>query len=126
MSSYWADRDTSAANLHLLEQSGIWKQWDDEALPMGGGGTGRAGCHKQVTETLQNALHSSNVVILLGSGASFSARNHFGPNAPGMKDLWIGVQAGSEARQPGYFANLVNEFFGSEAAAQKEGIEKLL
>ncbi|MGY9033567.1 MAG: hypothetical protein ACKVIA_15240, partial [Rhodobacterales bacterium] len=46
-----------------------------------------------VEEALIEGLPSTNVVVLLGSGASFSAKNFGGPNAPGMGDLWHAVRA---------------------------------
>lgn len=79
--------------LRLLTREGKWLRWGGENEdPEDPSRKPRAGCKEKVEEVLLAALHSTNVVVLLGSGASFSARNDGGPNAPGMADLWHAVR----------------------------------
>ncbi|MCT4558258.1 MAG: SIR2 family protein [Pelagimonas sp.] len=83
----------------------------------------KAGCKDQVEEALLAALHSTNVVVLLGSGASFSARNDGGPNAPGMWHLWEAVKNGcGEA----VFNDIAKSVIGHVPTDGEENIEALL
>ena len=79
--------------LRQLTREGNWLRWEGEKEDPGDPSKKpKAGCKEQVEEALLAALHSTNVVVLLGSGASFSAKNEGGPNAPGMGDLWHAVR----------------------------------
>jgi len=79
--------------LRLLTRNSKWLRWQGEKEdPKDPSKKPKAGCKDQVEEALLAALHSTNVVVLLGSGASFSAKNDGGPNAPGMGDLWHAVR----------------------------------
>lgn len=79
--------------LRLLTRDGKWLRWEEEQEdPNDPNKKPKTGCKDQVEEALQAALHSTNVVVLLGSGASFSAKNDGGPNAPSMGDLWHAVR----------------------------------
>jgi hypothetical protein len=95
--------------------NGQWREWSDEVpddakdqQPQ------RFGARKQISDALQHALHSTNVMVLLGSGASFGARNRSGTRAPSMRDLWIAVRDAYEVVVPGGFATLVKDLFGAE------------
>lgn len=80
--------------LRLLTRNGKWLAWkDEEPDPLDAASKRVAGCREQVEEALLTALHSTNVVVLLGSGASFCAKNSTGLNAPSMGDLWHAVRA---------------------------------
>lgn len=95
LTNYWNGEPVGKKELlRLLTRGGKWLRWEEEkADPNDPTKKPKAGCKDQVEEALIEALHSTNVVVLLGSGASFSAKNFGGPNAPGMGDLWHAVRA---------------------------------
>jgi hypothetical protein len=110
--------------LRLLTRDGKWLRWEgekedhDDATKKP-----KPGCKDQVEEALLAALHSTNVVVLLGSGASFSAKNYGGPNAPGMWHLWEAVKTGcGEAA----FNEVAQSVIGHVPAEGEENIEALL
>jgi hypothetical protein len=94
MNDYWDSFPRGDANLlRLLTREGTWLRWKGENEdPEDPSKKPKAGCKEQVEEALLAALHSTNVVVLLGSGASFSAKNEEGPSAPSMGDLWHAVR----------------------------------
>jgi hypothetical protein len=96
MGTYWqAQNNGSADNIRLLTRDATWLAWNDHEPDDEAPNSKRIpGCRTAVNDALQSALHSTNVVILLGSGASFFAKNSSSQNAPGMADLWHGVRAG--------------------------------
>ncbi|ABL71122.1 SIR2 family protein [Paracoccus denitrificans] len=133
MTSYWNGRQARPDNLRLLTHEGAWKAWADAEEPMPADPEHRLrGCRSIVTQALQDVLHSTNVIILLGSGASFCARNTTGPNAPGMRDLWVGVRAACEAHRAGEFDAVVRALVGTAPGVDPDGnpktgnIERLL
>lgn len=100
MANYWESNPEGRKELlRLLTREGKWLRWEgEEEDPNDPSKNPKAGCKNQVEEALLAALHSTNVVVLLGSGASFSAKNAGGPKAPSMGDLWHSVRdAVSEA-----------------------------
>lgn len=110
--------------LRLLTREGRWQRWEGEKEdPEDPRKKPKAGCKGQVEETLLAALHSTNVVVLLGSGASFSAKNEGGPNAPGMWHLWQAVkdEFGKDA-----FNEIASSVIGHVPAKGEENIEALL
>lgn len=123
--SHWNGRKGEASNLRLLMANGQWREWADE-LPSEGEGTQtqKSGARKPIIDALQQALHSTNVMVLLGSGASFSANNATGAAAPSMKDLWIAVCDAYEAILPGKFNGLVKHLFGVEPGIGTDGKAK--
>lgn len=94
MANFWSRHpDGTRELLRLLNRNAKWLAWNDKEPDTPDSVSKRiAGCREQVEETLLTALHSTNVVILLGSGASFCAKNDAGPNAPSMGDLWHAVR----------------------------------
>ena len=110
--------------LRLLTRDGKWLRWEGEKEDQNDPSKKpKAGCKDQVGEALLAALHSTNVVVLLGSGASFSAKNKGGPNAPGMWQLWQAVKNGcGEA----LFSDIAKSVIGHVPADGEENIEALL
>lgn len=94
MTNFWDGEPVGKKELlRLLTRDGKWLRWEGEKEdPDDPTKKPKAGCRVQVEEALLAALHSTNVVVLLGSGASFSAKNEGGPKAPGMGDLWHAVR----------------------------------
>jgi len=94
MTDFWSDHpDGSKDLLRLLTSGGKWLAWPNREEDIGDLGSRRiSGSRDQVEEALNNALHSTNVVVLLGSGASFCAKNEGRPDAPSMGDLWHAVR----------------------------------
>ncbi|MFC6496611.1 hypothetical protein ACFP8Z_03370 [Gemmobacter lanyuensis] len=75
--SYWIDQPPSASNLRLFMSDGGWLAWDDQEED----GKTRRGASGQVEERLLSALNATNLMALLGSGASFAAKNADGKQA---------------------------------------------
>lgn len=110
--------------LRLLTRDGKWLRWEGEKEdPDDPGMKPKAGCKDQVEEALLAALHATNVVVLLGSGASFSAKNEGGPSAPGMWHLWQAVKKGCGEDA---FNNVAKSVIGHVPAEGEENIEALL
>ena len=110
--------------LRLLTREGIWLRWEGEKEdPENTSKKPKAGCRETVEEALLAALHSTNVVVLLGSGASFSAKNVDGPNAPGMWDLWQAVKYDYGEER---FNEITQSVIGHVPAEGTENIEALL
>lgn len=125
MTNFWDGEPVGKKELlRLLTRDGKWLRWEGEKEdPNDPSKKPKAGCKDQVEEALSAALHSTNVVVLLGSGASFSAKNEGGPNAPGMWDLWEAVKNGcGEAA----FNDIVKPVIGHVPADGEENIEALL
>ncbi|MCL7464515.1 SIR2 family protein [Phaeovulum sp. NW3] len=114
--SYWVDQPSSTNNLRLFQSDGTWLAWNE----IDEDGKTRRGAREQVEERLLSALNATNLVALLGSGASFAAKNAGGKQAPGMADLW------DDARQKvgkADFDKVVAEVWGT---TDKKDIEALL
>lgn len=133
MTSYWNERPARPDNLRLLTLDGRWRAWGDAADPDAEVSDHPSrGCRTAVTQALQDSLHATNVIVLLGSGASFCARNTSGPGAPSMKDLWLAVRSACENRQPGSFDAMVKSLVGTIPGNDPDGrpkagnIERLL
>lgn len=93
MSDYWTGKPGAAENLRLLTRDGKWLAWEDqEANPDEPSSKRIAGAKGHVDNFLVQAIHATNVLILLGSGASFCAKNDAGEQAPGMGDLWFAAR----------------------------------
>ncbi|PWK64289.1 SIR2 family protein [Aminobacter sp. AP02] len=89
MSDFWTDKPGAAENLRLLTREGKWLAWEDqEADPDDANSKRIAGAKGRVNEVLTQAVHATNVLTLLGAGASFCAKNAGPQQAPGMSDLW--------------------------------------
>lgn len=112
MTSYWNELPAGPENVRLLIPEGTWRAWADSEPAPGSADQERRGCRSAVTQSLQDALHSTNVIILLGSGASFCATNSAGSSAPSMKDLWVCVRAACETAEPGDFDAIVQALVG--------------
>ncbi|MEP2532697.1 SIR2 family protein [Shimia sp.] len=125
MANFWDGEPKGKKELvRQLTRDGKWLRWDGEKEnPDDPSKKPKAGCKDQVEEALLAALHSTNVVVLLGSGASFSAKNEGGPNAPGMWHLWQAVKnkCGEAA-----FNDITNSVIGHVPAEGDENIEALL
>jgi len=110
--------------LRLLTREGTWLRWEGEKEDINDpSNKPKAGCKGQVEEALLAALHSTNVVVLLGSGASLSAKNDGGPNPPGMLQLW---QAVKDEFGDSAFNEIANSVIGHVPADGEENIEVLL
>ena len=114
--SYWDDLAAEAKNLRLYQPNGTWLAWDDSEED----GKTRRGAREQVEERLLSALNATNLMVLLGSGASFAAKNPNEKQAPGMGDLW------DEARNKVGEAEFDKVVAGVWGASQKKDIESLL
>lgn len=114
--SYWTNLPPSASNLRLFQTDGTWLAWHDREED----GKTLHGAKEQVEERLLSALNATNLMALLGSGASFAAKNPDGKQAPGMADLWDDARqkVGEES-----FDKVVVEVCG---ATEKKDIESLL
>jgi len=89
LSDYWTNKPGAAGNLRLLTREGKWLAWEDQEADPSDASTKRiAGAKGRVNEVLTQAVHATNVLTLLGSGASFCAKNTGPLQAPGMSDLW--------------------------------------
>ncbi len=94
MSDYWNGKKAAAENLRLLTREGKWLAWNDHEADADDASTRKiAGAKSRVNEVLTQAIHATNVLALLGSGASFCASNVDGRRAPGMSDLWHAARA---------------------------------
>lgn len=130
--NYWAAKAEGKAELlRLLTRDGKWLGWLDEKVEAEEGTTTnrKQGCKERVDEALQTALHSTNVIVLLGSGASFCAKNDGGTTAPSMGDLWDEVQIKviASAQDIGMsFDEVAMSVTGQASASLKKNIEGLL
>ena len=83
--SYWNCRNAEAKNLRLYQPDGTWLAWADDVEE---DGRTLHGAQEQVERRLMSAVNATNLMALLGSGASLAAKNDVGYQAPGMDDLW--------------------------------------
>ncbi len=125
LTNFWDNEPSGKKELlRLLTRDGKWLRWDGEMEdPDDPTKKPKAGCKDQVEEALLEALHSTNVLVLLGAGASFSAKNDGGPHAPGMWHLWEAVKEGCGE---GEFNAVVQSVIGHVPTAGEENIEALL
>lgn len=125
MVNYWDEQPEGKKELlRLLTRDGSWLRWEGEKEdPDDAKKKPKGGCKEQVEDALLAALHSTNVVVLLGSGASFSAKNEGGPNAPGMWHLW---QAVKDAHGEAAFNEITTSVIGHVPTQGEENIEALL
>ncbi len=125
MKNFWNGEAVGKKELlRLLTRDGKWLRWEGEKEdPNDPSKKPKAGCKDQVEEALLAALHSTNVVVLLGSGASFSAKNEGGPNAPGMWHLWEAVKNGCGEAE---FNDIAKSVIGNVPTDGEENIEALL
>ncbi|CDN46549.1 SIR2 family protein [Neorhizobium galegae] len=135
MSDYWKGKPGAAGNLRLLTREGKWLAWEDqESDPNDPSSKRIPGAKSRVNEMLTQAVHATNVLTLLGSGASFSAKNAGPTEAPGMGDLWHSARekvCENELIDHSNFDNVVLDAVGSlppeENGKQRAGdIENLL
>ena len=125
MADFWDGySDGNKELLRLLTSAGKWLAWPDKVVGQQDAGSKRiSGCREQVEDSLANALHSTNVVVLLGSGASFCAKNRGETKAPSMWHLWHAVR---EAYGHSAFDQIAKDVMGDVPDAGKENIEGLL
>lgn len=95
------------AGMWLLDSTGDWKSWDESK--------------EKVEQVLHEALNSTNLIALLGSGASI-ATNTDGDNkkAPSMSDLWTSARAKVKLTK---FDKIASEMLSD---SKDENIETLL
>lgn len=125
LKNYWDGLpEGKKERLRLLNREGRWLRWPSEKEdPEDPRKKPKIGCKEQVEEALLSALHSTNVVVLLGSGASFSAKNDGGLNAPGMWHLWQAVKGDYGDAE---FNEIANSVVGHVPVEGEENIEALL
>ncbi|NEK34250.1 hypothetical protein [Rhizobium leguminosarum] len=98
MDDYWTGKSGNAKYLRLLTKNEEWLAWDDKDADPGDPSSARiAGAGSRVEETLLQSIHSTNLVVFLGSGASFCAKNGTGTAAPSMAGLWHAVRDDASA-----------------------------
>lgn len=114
--SYWDTRPAESGNLRLFQANSTWLAWNEREVD----GKISRGAREQVEDRLLSALNATNVMILLGSGASFAAKNPDGKQAPGMADLWDDVR---ESVGQAEFDKVVVTVWGK---TEKKDIESLL
>jgi hypothetical protein len=81
---YWFNKPAAAGLLRLFLPDGTWLAWENREE----GDKTQRGAAEQVEQHLLSALNATNLMVLLGSGASFAAKNASGKQPPGMNDLW--------------------------------------
>lgn len=125
MTNYWDGQPVGQKDLlRLLTRNGKWLRWNSEKEDQEATARkSKSGSKELVEESLLAALHATNVVVLLGSGASFSAENKAGPNAPSMWDLW---QAVKKVYGKDTFNNIAGSVIGHIPKDGEENIEELL
>lgn len=126
MREFWDSHpDGDKELLRLLTSGGKWLAWPDNEPDDSEDAKAKRipGCRKQVEDTLTYALHSTNVVVLLGSGASFCAKNADASKAPSMWHLWHAVR---DAYGQPAFDRITEEVMGAAPTAGNENIEGLL
>jgi len=125
MNDFWGSHPIGEKDLlRQLTGNGKWLAWSDKEADQTDAVSKRiAGCREQVEDKLNDALHSTNVVVLLGSGASFCAKNADESKAPSMSSLWHAVRDGYG---PDAFDAIVKNVMGDLIRGEAEGIEKLL
>ncbi|CUH89855.1 hypothetical protein PH5382_03808 [Phaeobacter sp. CECT 5382] len=125
MKNFWDGEPIGKKDLlRLLTRNGKWLRWESEKEdPDDPRKKPKAGCKDQVEEALLASLHSTNVVVLVGSGASFSAKNEGGQNAPSMWHLWEAVKNGCGEAD---FNAVAQSVIGHVPAEGEENIEALL
>ncbi len=135
MTGYWQKKTGMAEYLRLYMREDKWLAWEDQpADPNDPSSRTIPGAKNKVGETLRNAFNSTNVIFLLGSGASFSAVNSSGGGqAPGMATLWKAVRdkIDKETLKNGQsFDDIAEELLGMSPPKPEEtsagNIEKLL
>lgn len=130
MVNYWDSEPHGRKELlRLLTREGKWLRWENEdGDPDDASSKPKSGCRALVEETLLSALHSTNVVVLLGSGASFCAKNDDdGPQAPSMGDLWHAVRkevSKENAEDYAEFDDLALKVLGALPENDAEGYQK--
>jgi len=119
LDNYWTGKSGNAKYLRLLTKNEEWLAWDDkEADPNDPTSRRVAGARSRVEETLLQSIHSTNLVVLLGSGASFCANNAKGDAAPSMASLWHAVRNAVAADA---FDNVVRDVTGKAPAKGPDG-----
>lgn len=125
---YWETNPKGdRALLRLLTSNGSWLRWDSEQEGSDPDHRAKSGCKDKVEEDLLNALNATNVVVLLGSGASFSAQNADGLSAPSMGDLWQAVRAALKAQSmppSNRFDTIAKKIMGGLPDDDAEGNQK--
>ncbi|UWP88442.1 SIR2 family protein [Aliiroseovarius crassostreae] len=125
MQKFWDHHPEGEKSLlRLLTREGKWLRWENEQEDSSDHSKKpKPGCRAHVEERMMEALHSTNVVVLLGSGASFSAKNEGGLNAPGMWHLWQAVRQNFGSAE---FDDVAKSVIGHVPANGEENIEELL
>lgn len=115
----WATDPADANRLRLYVPGEGWKAYADELSDVDRK-VEAIGSKRAIESALLNALNATNLLLLTGTGSSFSAKNKNGQTPAGMKDLWNAVRAkvGEEA-----FVAVCGMFPSSPI---NENIEKLL
>lgn len=113
---YWVNKPAGADHLRLFLPNGTWLAWENREE----GDKTHRGAEEQVEQRLLSALNATNLVVLLGSGASFAAKNTSGKQPPGMSDLW---ECARDKIGHADFDKIVAKVSGADA---KKDIESLL
>lgn len=97
----------NAAGMWLLDSTGGWKSWDES--------------EEKVKQVLHEALNSTNLIALLGSGASIATNTDEGSQkAPSMSDLWSSAR---DKVKPAKFDKVASEMLSE---SNDKNIETLL
>lgn len=91
--TFWNGNAASPKNLRLFVPGEGWKNYADQMT-----GDGQkveiVGARRLIESAFLNALNATNVVVLTGTGSSFSAHNSAGKLTPaGMWDIWNAAKA---------------------------------
>lgn len=113
---YWVKKPAAAGLLRLFLPNGTWLAWENREE----GDKTQRGAAEQVEQRLLSALNATNLMVLLGSGASFAAKNATGMQPPGMSDLW------ECARDEVGHANFDKIVLDVSGSLEKKDIEALL
>jgi hypothetical protein len=88
--TYWKDKAAAASNLRLLIPGEGWKNYADV---ISDNKVEQPGSKLLIESAFLNALNSTNLILLTGTGSSFSVKNAATkPQPAGMTQVWSAVE----------------------------------